>query len=268
MNLDPWQWALAAVGAMLIGISKTGVGGLSVLFVAIFANLMPTKLSSGFALPLLVLADFVAVGSYRRHTQWRHLWRLLPWTMAGVVLGYVAMRKIDDRQATVLVGGILCGMVVLHLGRRWQAGARARRAAGVAAAGGPDAWPEEATEHGWWFAPLVGVLAGFATLVANAAGPLMAIYLLAMRLPKLEFMGTGAVYFLLMNFFKVPFMVNLGLVTAGTLQANLWLAPAVLAGAWLGRVILHRLKQKWFENLALALAVIGALNVLRQSWGG
>ena len=81
---------------------------------------------------------------------------------------------------------------------------------------------------------MIGVLAGFTTLVANAAGPLMAIYLLAMRLPKMEFVGTGAVFFMLLNLFKVPFMVNLGLIDAQSFKLNLLLAPAVFIGAWRG----------------------------------
>lgn len=250
MNFEPWQWALAVVGALLIGLSKTGIGGLGMLFVAIFAALMPAKASSGFVLPMLVFADVVAVLAYRRHAQWRYLWRLFPWTALGVVIGYGAMARIDDRMAKLLVGVIVCGMVALHLGRRRRAKAG------------------EEAEHGWWFAPMVGVLAGFTTLVANAAGPLMAIYLLAMRLPKMEYMGTGAVYFLLMNAFKVPFMVNLGLINGASFIGNLWLLPAVITGALAGRAVLHRIDQKLFENLALALAVAAGLNLLRQTWLG
>lgn len=250
MNFDAWQWALAGFGALLIGLSKTGIGGLGMLFVAIFAGLMPAKQSSGFVLPMLVFADVVAVVAYRRHARWRFLWRLFPWTALGVVLGYFAMARIDDRTAKLLVGVIVCGMVAVHVLRRG-------RAKGGAEAG-----------HGWWFAPTVGVLAGFTTLIANAAGPLMAIYLLAMRLPKMEYMGTGAVYFLLMNAFKVPFMARLGLIDGASFTANLWLLPAVIAGAFMGRAVLHRINQTWFENLALALAVTAGLNLLRQTWHG
>ncbi|QYM79634.1 sulfite exporter TauE/SafE family protein [Horticoccus luteus] len=250
MNFDAWQWALAVFGALLIGLSKTGIGGLGMLFVAIFAGLMPAKESSGFVLPMLVAADVVAVAAYRRHAQWRFLWRLFPWTALGVVVGYLAMARIDDRTAKLLVGVIVCAMVALHIFRRWRAKEQTE------------------AEHGWWFAPMVGVLAGFTTLIANAAGPLMAIYLLAMRLPKMEYMGTGAVYFLLMNAFKVPFMVNLGLINGASVAGNLWLLPAVMAGAVAGRAVLHRINQRWFENLALALAVAAGLNLLRQSWHG
>jgi uncharacterized membrane protein YfcA len=106
------------------------------------------------------------------------------------------------------------------------------------------------------------VLAGFTTLVANAAGPLMAVYLLAMRLPKMDFVGTGAVFFLLLNLFKVPFMVHLGLITPASFTINLLLAPLVLAGAWFGRKLVQRIDQRAFENIALTLSVIAGLKLL------
>jgi len=242
MTFEAWQWALAVVGALAIGLAKTGIGGLGMLAVVIFANLMPAKAASGVVLPMLVFADVVAVLAYRRHAQWRLLWKLFPWTAAGVVAGYLAMGRIDDRQASLMIGFIVLALLGLHLWRRRKGG--------------------DLAEHGAWFAPVIGILVGYTTLVANAAGPLMAIYLLAMRLPKMEYMGTGAVYFMVMNLFKVPFMMDLGLVNAASFTFNLWLAPAVLAGALLGKVILRKIDQRLFENIALGLAGAAGLKLL------
>jgi uncharacterized protein len=243
MTLEPWQWALAAVGALLVGVSKTGIAGIGMLFVVIFAQIMPAKQATGLVLPLLCFGDLIAVASYRRHTQWRFLWRLFPWAAAGVVLGYIALGRLDDRQARLLIGGIVLGLLAMHLMRRKRA-------------------PVDESDHAWWFAPLIGVLAGFTTLVANAAGPLMVIYLLSMRLPKMEFVGTGAVFFMLLNLFKVPFMVHLGLINESSFSLNLLLAPAVFAGAFLGRKLLAKINQKLFENLALGLAAVAGLKLL------
>jgi uncharacterized membrane protein YfcA len=117
-------------------------------------------------------------------------------------------------------------------------------------------------EHGPWFPPTIGVLAGFTTLVANAAGPLMVVYLLAMRLPKLDWVGTSAVYFLILNLFKVPFMVELGLINRTSFALNLWLAPIVLAGAYFGRKLVTKIDQRSFENLALGLSLLAGLKLL------
>ena len=245
MNLEPWQLALGIAGALLVGLSKTGIPGLGLLFVVMFANVIPAKQASGFVLPLLIFGDVVAVISYRAHAKWVHVFRLMPWTAAGVGLGFLAMRfYIDDRGARVLIGGIILVMVAVQLWRRTRLK------------------PEEIEEAPVWFAPTLGVLVGFTTLVANAAGPLMVIYLLAMRLPKMEYVGTGAVFFLLLNCFKVPFMVGLGLITMDSFGFNLMLAPAVLLGAMLGRRLLPKINQKAFETIALAMSAAAGLKLL------
>ncbi len=246
MTLESWQWVLAAIGALFVGVSKTGIAGLGLLPVVIFAQIMPAKQATGIVLPLLCFGDMIAVASYRRHLQWRFLWRLFPWTAAGVVAGYFALGRIDDRQTKVLIGVIVLALLGLHVWRRRGTGRSEQ--------------PGET--RGWWFAAVFGVLAGFTTLVANAAGPLMVIYLLAMRLPKMEFVGTGAVFFMLLNWFKVPFMVNLGLINTESFAINLWLAPAVFAGAWLGRRILLKMDQRLFENAALVLSALAGLKLL------
>jgi len=242
MQLELWQWALAALGALCIGISKTGIGGLGLVAVTIFANILPAKVASGFVLPMLICADLVAVKSYRAHTQWKHLVRLFPWTASGVLMGWLAMGRIDDRQASVLIGVIVLVMVGMHLWRMRQG----------------EAHPPESVV----FAAFIGILAGFTTLVANAAGPLMALYLLAMRLPKMEWMGTAAVYFFLMNLFKVPFMVQLGLIDRTSFTGNLLMFPAVIAGALFGRWLLPKINQKLFEALALWLSLIAGVKLM------
>lgn len=252
MHLESWQWVLAGVGALLVGVSKTGVAGLGLLAVVMFAQVFPAKQATGLVLPLLICGDIIAVVSYRRHTQWRYLWKLFPWTAAGVLLGFFALGRIDDRQARVMIGVIVLALLALHLVRR-------KPKTPESAASPP---PASGSEHGVWFAPVVGVLAGFTTLVANAAGPLMVIYFLAMRLPKMEFVGTGAVFFLLLNLFKVPFMVRLGLINGPSLTVNLWLVPAVLVGTYLGRKILVKMDQRLFENVALVLSAVAGLKLL------
>jgi len=244
MNAGPLLWFFAALGAFMVGVSKAGITGLSILSIALFTHVFPSsKQASGLVLPLLIFGDLVAVFAYRKHTQWRHLWRLFPWTALGVVLGYIALGRISDHAAKSLIGGIIVSLAALSL---W------RRHASV-----PDDIPSAALHS--WVAALIGVVAGFITLVANAAGPLMAIYLVAMRLPKMEYVGTAAVFFMLLNLFKVPFMVDLGLITVQSFGFNLMLAPAVLLGAVAGRWLLVRVNQNLFEQLVQALSAIGGI---------
>jgi uncharacterized membrane protein YfcA len=244
MITEPLQWICAVLGALMVGIAKAGITGLSILSIALFNHVFPSsKQTTGLVLPLLIFGDFVAVLSYRAHTQWRFLWKLLPWTAAGVVLGYVALGHISDKTARIMIGVIIVSLCVLGFWRRYM---RVQS-------------QETATAWHWALAAGLGVLAGFITLVANAAGPLMAIYLVAMRLPKMQFVGTAAVFFMVLNLFKVPFMVALGLITVQSFKFNLLLAPAVLLGAFAGRWLLMRINQQLFENLVLALSAIAGV---------
>ena len=247
-ELNALQWTLLLAASAMVGLSKTGIAGLGILTVAVFANVLPARESTGVLLPLLICGDVVAVAMYRRHAVWPHLWKLCPWVAAGVTLGFFAMGWMKDAHLFQhVIGGILLGMVAVHIWRKRES----------ARAGSADRIP-----HRWWFSALAGVMAGFTTMVANAAGPVMILYMLAMRLPKMEFMGTGAWFFLAVNLFKVPFSYRLDLITPASLALDLRLAGLVLAGALLGRLIIGRINQNLFEILALAFTILAALRML------
>ena len=247
MDLELWQWALGALGAFLVGLSKTGIPGLGILNVAIFALVFPARESVGLVLVILICGDLVAVTTYRRDASWSHLLRLFPWAAAGVVLGYFALGRVDDWQMRHLIGIILLCLVILQF-------VRSRRAR---APGGEVPPPPP------WLAPIAGITAGFTTMVANAAGPVMVLYLLAMRLPKILFIGTAAWYFLLLNLFKVPFSASLGLINPSSLGVSLVLGPFAMLGALVGRPIAERLNQRMFELIALGLTFVAALLMVR-----
>jgi uncharacterized membrane protein YfcA len=247
MQLQLWQWALGALGAFLVGLSKTGIPGLGILNVAIFALVFPARESVGLVLVILICGDIVAVSSYRRDASWPQLWRLFPWAAIGVVGGYFALGHVDDQQMRHFIGIILLGLVVFQYIRSLRP---AR----------PDG---EVQPTRRWLAPLTGITAGFTTMVANAAGPVMVLYLLAMRLPKIVFVGTAAWYFLVINIFKVPFSASLGLINPSSLSVALWLGPFAILGALIGRPIVEHLNQRLFELMALALTFVAALAMIR-----
>lgn len=244
MSLEPWQWALAALAAFLIGLAKTGISGLGIFAVVIFASILPARESVGVVLAILLAGDLVAVTVYRREAHWGHLLRLFPWAALGVVVGAVAAGRLPDGPMRVLIGAIVVALSIFQA-------ARARRPAPA-----PEAPPPA------WASPAAGLLAGFTTMVANAAGPLMVIYLLAMGLPKLVFVGTAAWFFLALNLFKVPFSLGLGLISAGSLGLSLRLMPFAVIGALAGRPLLSRIDQRAFELIALGLSLVAGLRLL------
>ena len=244
-QLEIWQWVLVTIVAFLIGLSKTGVTGIGVVALAMFALVLPARESTGAILPLLILGDIMAVTIYRRNAVWSHVLRVFPWAAVGVIAGYFAVAVIDNRQVSILIGATLIMIVMLQW---WRSRNRIQD-------------PED-VPHNPYFIVAVGIIAGFSTMVANAAGPIMVLYLLAMRLPKLEFVGTTAWFFMLINLFKVPFSAGLGLINPSSLGLDLALAPAVIVGALGGRWVLPHINQRLFENIALSLTFVAAIKLL------
>ncbi len=243
-DLSVQEWWIAVIAALGVGVSKSGLPGISLLHVVLFAQLFPGIQSTGIVLPLLVAGDLGAVALFRRHAQWPHVARTLPPAVIGVVVGWFFMGRIPNAVFNPLIGGIVLALAALQAFRDWK----------------PEAWQK--VPHSTAFAWSMGFLAGVTTMLANAAGPVMGLYLLAVSLPKDGFVGTAAWFFLLINLIKVPFSVQLGLITPATLGFNALLVPAIAAGLLLGRWVVARLSQRWFDGLVLAFAVVASLRLL------
>ena len=239
--LSAGRWVLAAFTAVCTGIAKTGIPGLGILLAPLFAEILPARLSTGALLPLLISADAFAVIFWRRHGSWKHLVRLLPWAVIGIVAGYFALGRIDDRQMRYVLGAIVIAMLGVHVYREHVMGTNAR------------------IPTSWWFAAAAGFLAGATTMIANAAGPVTMIYLLSMRLPKKEFIGTSAWYFFILNWLKVPFSVSLGLITPESLVFNAVLVPGVVVGAFAGLYLAHRTPEKAFTVAIQVLTLVSGV---------
>lgn len=253
--LTPTLWVLAAAGAFCVGFAKSGIPGFGLLFVAVFAAVFNAKQSTGLVLPMLILGDLLAIRNYRAHTQWSVVLRLLPWTVCGIGLGWWSLQHIQsNRTMQVLIGCILLSMIVLHFVRRWLQ----NRSGGAGAPPAAAAWPTDAASGG---------MIGFATMTANAAGPVTTLYFIARGLPKYEFLGTAAWFYCIVNLIKVPFSVNLGLINSSSLRINATLAVFVLLGAWFGTWVVKRVNQKWFEMTALGLTALAAINLLLDLTG-
>ena len=234
-----------AVAALIIGMSKSGVPGLGILNVAIFQIFLEAKDAVGFGLPLLVVGDLCSLIIYRRHAEWKHLFRLAPWAVVGVVCGYFTMGAMSGEVARIVISLVLLAMLIM-------ATLRERK----------PHWFSEALPHSYGAAAFIGVLAAFVSTLANAAGPIMILFLLAMRLPKMAFMGTSVYFFTFLNLFKLPFLQDLGLVNWGSLEANLKLVPFVVGGSLFGYFYARKVSQEGFERVAFWLTVAAVAYML------
>ena len=249
MDISIWGFAALAAAAALVGFSKTAVSGANTVSLAVFAAVLPARESTGVLLPLLLVGDVIAVLTYRRHAHWPTLLRMFPAVVAGIVAGTVFMAWADDTVVRRSIGAILLLMVAVTLWRR-----RAADGDGPGEAPGARA--------GRYAAQSYGVLGGFTTMVANAGGPVMSLYLLSAGFRKLGFLGTSAWFFLVVNAFKVPFMVGLGLIGADSLRLDAMLAALVVAGAFAGRAVAARIDQRLFDRLVIVATTAGGLQLL------
>ncbi|MGW2594290.1 sulfite exporter TauE/SafE family protein [Streptomyces sp. NPDC001515] len=250
-TLTLWQLAALAAASALVGFSKTAVSGANTISLAVFAAVLPARESTGVLLPILIAGDVLAVLSYRRHAHWPTLLRVLPAVAAGVVAGTVFMLWADDAAVRTSIGAILLFMAGVSMWRR-----RTRTATEGPETTGPPTAAERLKARGY------GVLGGFTTMVANAGGPVMSLYLLSAGFRKLGFLGTSAWFFLIVNTSKVPFSVGLGLIDGQSLLIDACMLLFVLPGAWIGRRCVDRINQRLFERLVLGATVLGGLQLL------
>ncbi|MFE6157737.1 sulfite exporter TauE/SafE family protein [Streptomyces sp. NPDC056486] len=249
LDVSPWGFAALAAAAVLVGFSKTAVSGANTVSLAVFAAVLPARESTGVLLPILIAGDVLAVLTYRRHAHWPTLWRLFPAVAGGVVVGTVFLMWADDAAVRTSIGAILLLMAAVTLWRR-------RTPAAV------EAEPSRLSRGARLKAPSYGVLGGFTTMVANAGGPVMSMYLLSAGFRKLSFLGTSAWFFLIVNTSKVPFSVGLGLIDAHSLLLDAALVLFVVPGALIGKAAVHRINQRLFEQLVIGATVLGGLQLL------
>lgn len=243
-HLSPVQWLLAVIAAFGIGLSKSGLAGMSLVQVLIFAFLFGARESTGVLLPMLLVGDVCAVSIFHQHARWSYVRRMLPPACLGVIAAAIVMRGLNEAIYKPIIGVIILSLTVLQVMRSIR-----------------PHWFSH-VPHSMWFAWTIGLLAGAATMLANAAGPVFTIYCLAVALPKFELVGTSAWFFFIINSFKVPFSVALGLIHGGTLLLNAILTPAILSGIFIGRWLTAHIPQRLFDGLLLAFAFVAALRLV------
>jgi hypothetical protein len=240
---SPTAWTMALCGALCVGLSKTGFTGISMISVLLFADLFGAKTSVGLVLPLLVIADLTVYPAFREHGSWKPVGKLLLPTLIGLGIGYLVLASIDDQQARKGIGVSVLLMVAVQ-GLRWANQPLFHRVADSPS-----------------FGIAAGVAGGMATMIANAAGPVIQLFLLSRRIPKMELIGISARFFLLINLLKIPMTVNLSLTTWETLKINLLLVPGVWLGVAMGKYLVKRVPQRWFEGLVIAFSLTAGLRL-------
>ena len=245
LDLYSKSFLIVLLCGFLIGIAKTGISGAGLAVVPLMAYVFGGKPSTGLLLPLLIMADIFAVYYYNRHAQWSYILKLLPWAFAGILVATFTGKYISDKLFSHIISYLVIIGVVLMI---WQE-----------LKGKNISVPDYA-----WFAALMGLAGGFSTMIGNAAGPIMALYLLAMHLPKNVFIGTGAWFFLIVNLSKVPLHIFIWkTINLETFTFDLLILPAILIGVFVGIKIVKLIPEKLFKAIILATTLITALLIFK-----
>lgn len=232
-----------------IGVAKTAINGMGLVSAALLANVLEAKQSTGIILVLLIVGDLFAVGLYKKHVEWKVLKGLM-WPVAiGLLVGVAFLANVSDLSLKKTIGWIVLVLVAAFpISQRFL-----KKEA-------------ELVVH----VPKVigytlGSMAGFMSMIANAGGPPMNIYLLLRRNSVMNFLGNNAWFFFILNSSKVPFMIALGIIKFQSLQYILPAVPTVALGAMLGRKYISRINLDLFQNLTLISAAAAGLNLVLRS---
>lgn len=240
-----------AAAAFIVGVSKTGLPGGGLLAIPLIATAFEGRLITGATLPVLIFADLFAIAWYRQHARWDLLKPLAGWIGLGYAAGITFFVAIGaaTRSLEVVIGAIVLAIVAIQAWRMWRAAPQRAATTGTAA--------------------IYGTTGGFTTFVANAAGPVINTYMVALGLPKHQMLGTSAWLYFVVNVTKIPFFLALGWWTAGgpfftldSLLFDLAVIPAIVAGVYSGRALFHRVPQQAFLVVVLVLSAGGALKLL------
>ena len=242
-NLSYIEFASLVLAAALIGMAKTGVAGAGMIAVPVLAIIFGGKDSTGLLLPILIFADFFGVYYYRQHANWQHLRHLLPFAVLGVIIGTIAGNYIDDAMFRNIMAAIIFLSLAIMI---WQQQSKA-----------------PIIPHSIYLVSGIGILGGFASMVGNLAGPVMALYLLTMQFNKNQFIGTAAWFFLCINVIKIPFHVFVWkTITLNSFLLDLTVIPAIACGAYTGIYLIKRVPEdlfRWFIIFMTAVAVVAMM---------
>jgi uncharacterized membrane protein YfcA len=231
------------LASALIGMAKSGVAGSGMIAVPMVALIFGGKDSTGFILPILIFADMFAVRKYHQHADWHQLRRLLPYAVLGIIIGTAIGRFVNDAVFVQIMAFIIFACVALMV------------------------WQEQQTKptipSSLWFVSSIGIIGGIASMVGNLAGPVLGLFLLAMRFPKNVFIGTAAWFFLSVNLIKVPFHIFIWeTISLDSFLINIIVLPAIGLGAYLGVRIIKLVPEKPFRWFIIGTTFIAALAMI------
>ncbi len=243
-TLTIFQWAILSLTALSIGMSKTGVQGMMLLAVPYMAMAFGAKESTGVILPMLCMADIIAVIYYKRIADWKVVAKLLPSAIFGFFIAIFVDKLIPSNEFRQLMGWTLALALAVMI------------------------WSEIFSKENkwmkkWWYSAIFGLMGGFTTMIGNAAGPVLSVYLLSMRKDKMEYIGINAWFFLVVNLLKVPLQIFVwDNISWDSFSLNIAMLPIIGIGAWMGIGIVKMFPEKAFRRFIQIITILSVIMML------
>jgi hypothetical protein len=234
-------YLVTALVALIIGLSKGGLGGMpGALATPLMALVMPADQAIGLLLPILMLADVFAVALHWRNWNVRLVWLLIPGAVVGVTIGTYFITNAPTRTLQIALGVIVLLFAVYKIFEKRILGLFHYQ-------------PRD------WHGMVAGTITGFSSALAHTGGPPVSVYLLMQDIPPGVFNATAAIFFLILNWIKVPYYWYAGLFNFQLLWQVAWILPLVPIGVWLGKQFSNKVNKETFDQVMVALLVIASI---------
>jgi len=244
-------WVLVGIGIIIQGIGKSGFAGVNVLTIPLMVLVMPVEKVVACLLPLLVLLDLNAIYHHRYNKSWKHIKAICIPAVFGILLGasfwwWVGQEGIEGYSVNLkrFIGIIAIVFAIYIIARE-----RALHWVGK-------------LKPGPITAVFAGVLSGFTSTLAHAAGPIVSLYVFAQGMGKSMFVGTVAWIFTFINISKLPFFVGTGLIDREILLFDLWLIWLVPIGSYLGKWMHDRISEAFFNRIIMIMVLFAGIQLV------
>ncbi len=246
MITDPHFYLAAVPAVILLGLSKGGFSGISVLAVPLMTLVVSPVQAASITLPILIVQDVVSVWVFRRAWDGRSLVILIPSSLVGIVLGYLLAARVSPAAVELALGLVSLAFGGRQLWITWRGVIRQHKIPDIAGI----AW---------------GATAGFTSQIAHAGGVPFQIYMLPKRLERDVLIGTSAIFFAAMNWMKVPAYAALGQFTRVNMTTSVALFPLAVLSTIVGAKLIRRVSPERFYVLIYVLLV---LTGIKLTWDG
>jgi uncharacterized membrane protein YfcA len=242
-------WIVAVLAVFIVALSKSGLlGSLGMVAVPMLALVMPARDAAGMLLPLLLVMDAIAIWTYRKDANWHILRIMLPGAAIGTLIGWALWAVVSDAMVLLFVGVITLLFILdalLPLRKKLE--------------GLPPSRPWGA----FW-----GGFAGFTSFISHTGGPPFQIYVLPQRLTPVNYAGTTAFFFAIVNTAKLVPYFFLGQLNVANLTTGAMLVPVAVAGVVIGVWAVRRISVKRFYQLTYWLVFLLSLKLIYDGVAG